>query len=88
MARQLRISSFGVSAPPRRMAVGPHAGQTVGLPEPTIVARIISDDLKSNPVHEVELTEDKALELIAQLAEAVTDRRKLIAQRARQWERS
>jgi hypothetical protein len=70
MSRQLHVVGAGVDRPDERHI---RAEDRVG---PSIAVRIASEDLKARPVHSVRLTEDEAIRLIAQLAEAVSILRK------------
>lgn len=69
MSRQLRITRAGIDRPDERHVA---EADRVG---PSIYVGILSADLKAQPVHTVRLTEDEAIRLLGQLAEAVTNLR-------------
>lgn len=66
MARQLRFMSAGRTHRDER---GVPAEQRRGN---AIVLRVVSEDLKHQPVHEIELTPEQALVAIRDLASAIT----------------
>lgn len=77
MARQLRIVSASIEHPDER-----------GVPEDRrtgsfLYVGVISDDLKTQPLHQVRLTEDEAIDLIADLSRALAIKRDLARQAAR-----
>ena len=65
MARQLSITGAGVERPDERHI--PPADR-VG---PAVAVWVLSEDLRSRPVHSLRLTEDEALDLAQKLLDAV-----------------
>lgn len=80
MARQLRIHGASIKHPDER---GVSVDQRTG---PFLYVGVISDDLKGKPLHQVRLTEDEAIDLIADLSRALATKRRLARDAARRGE--
>jgi len=69
MARQLIVVGAGVHRPDERWI------PEVDKVGPSVSVRIISDDLKHKPMHEIRISDEQALRLAGQLVQAVLNRK-------------